>query len=255
MSYACTILQGRFGNQFYQIATLIAYAKKHRFTYHVPKEASNCDNVAYFQNFPNFRIPRAEYFEPLNENNLPFYSEIPRLDAVKLVGYWQSFKYFNDYRNDVLEAFNFEYNYLADQVSIHVRRGDYVIHADAFPPLPMEYYKIAIDYFNKLGYKNFIVFSDDMNLCKGFFTESIFPNSKFTFSENKTEIEDVSLMSSCAHNIVANSSFSYAASWLNKNPDKIVVSPSYKNMFKGANLDMIPSDYLIVNLEEKVVHK
>ena len=52
-------------------------------------------------------------------------------------------------------------------------------------------------------------------------------------------------MSMCANNIIANSTFSWWAAWLNEHPDKTVISPS-KWLGEQTNLntnDIIPSDW------------
>jgi predicted amidohydrolase YtcJ len=71
---------------------------------------------------------------------------------------------------------------------------------------------------------NWIVFSDDVGWCR-----ENFRMDRTHFVEGNLDVVDMFLMSKCKHNIIANSSFSWWASYLNRNPDKKVIAP--KNWF------------------------
>lgn len=236
---------GRCGNQFYQIATGIAFAKKQGLNLFVT--GTDGKFPEYFPQFPKREQGGSLFEECKDSNGVPFYAEIPDIKNGFLIGFFQSFKYFDEYRQDVLDAFKIPYE-MTDRVSIHVRRGDYLEHSDRFPPLPLSYYQNCVKIMNGIGKFKFMVFSDDILYCKTIFNSENFDEKcEFEFIEGKTEIEDLSLMSSCTENILANSSFSFVASWLNQYDRKIVLCPPYDKMFVGCNKDMIPADYTQVD--------
>lgn len=175
-------------------------------------------------------------------------------------GYWQSEKYFKEYRDDVLKQFTLKKEihtktkeYLqkinkTEAISLHVRRGDYVssehsskIHGTC----SLDYYKNAIIHIEK-STKNphFFIFSDDLDWAK----------ANLTFIDNKTFVEldknipdqeEMYLMSKCQHNIIANSSFSWWGAWLNQNADKIVIAPKQWFLDSSMNIkDLIPDDWV-----------
>ena len=166
-----------------------------------------------------------------------------------LQGYWQSEKYFKenedvirkeleiDPRIDYHIGDNYAFVNNEETASIHIRRTDYVSSNGYHPVQPISYYEKALEHIN---YDKLIVFSDDVNWCK--------ENLKFNnmvFSENNSDLEDLYLMSACSHNVIANSSFSWWAAWLNKNKDKTIVAPS-KWFGPGApsSQDIIPDSWL-----------
>lgn len=178
-----------------------------------------------------------------------------------LNGYWQSEKYFSDIRDALLKDFSFKKRpsgnnkKLLDQitrddssVSLHVRRGDYVanIHANKYHGTKgNDYYQAAVKVISRIiKQPNIYVFSDDPGWCK--------KNLKFkyptTYVEgNEKGFEDMRLMSACRHNIIANSSFSWWAAWLNTNPEKVVVAP--KQWFNDPSVntkDVIPKSWIRV---------
>jgi len=248
-----TTLQGRLGNQFYQIAMLIAYAKKHNIEYYIPDIAYHCDGrKMYFPHLANGPELHGlqEYHEltthatPNGDGtfnyNTPAYQDIPKMDNVKFVGYWQSFEYFDEYRELILEKFNIPYNKKKDQVSIHIRRGDFLSLRDKHPEVGRDYYVAAVKYFQGKGYNKFDVYSDDIVWCATEFTTDIYNGAQFCFSVNPTEYDDFVAMSQCEHQILCYSTFGFIAAWLNQNPNKQVIIPPARYCFSGANANFIP---------------
>lgn len=180
-----------------------------------------------------------------------------------IAGYWQSEKYFNRIRDVILNDFNFgvprnqEALYCMNQilsevnsVSVHIRRGDYVENSDAFKfhgVLPLSYYLEAISIvMKKVKGARFYFFSDDIDWVIQNFKH--LDDAEFIdFNKGKNSFEDMRLMSLCRHNIIANSSFSWWAAWLNSNPNKIVIAP--KQWFADTNknreaIDIVPERWL-----------
>jgi hypothetical protein len=267
MSYITPRLIGRLGNNFFQIAAAIGYAKKHNCYWGIKKgyiekgfKANQVDKFlphlpaceSYFKNY-------SEWQEEWTGKEFN-YHEIPyKPNGVEIVGFWQSYKYFENAEEEVRKWLKLDFiEGYRDYVSIHVRRGDYAQLADNFPPVTTEYIKKATDtLLDKMlvsTINHIMVFSDDIEWCKREIPKMYNPEAwpKFEFSEGRNEWEDLCLMASCGHNIIANSSFSWWAAWLNTNQDKIVISPSHKwgnwfglnNGVKHDCVDLLPPEWI-----------
>jgi len=154
-------------------------------------------------------------------------------------GYWQSEKYFQDIKDIIVHEFVFknqldssfdnikEQIYGTNSVSIHFRRGDYVSNAKInkhHGTTSLDYYHKAIKHISQdLNNICLFVFSDDIEWVKLNFKTN-YPVVYIEKSDN-TNHSDFQLMSLCKHNIIANSTYSWWAAWLNRNPDKKIVAP------------------------------
>lgn len=87
----------------------------------------------------------------------------------------------------------------------------------------------------------FVIFSDDLNLAKEKFNK---PNM-FVF-DSEDEVLNMTCMSLCDNNIIANSTFSWWGAYLNKNKNKTVLSPKiWFNPESGINdKDIIPDSWI-----------
>ncbi len=252
-----TFLMGGMGNQAFQIAHTIAFCLKHGDQYQIPQHTVKDQWPVYFTHFPPLTTS-FDFFGTYREKGHE-YNEIPRKEQIAFEGYWQSYKYFEKYRPQIIEAFkptidNQVKKEIASSipegiVAIHVRRGDYVGQENMHPVVTMGYLTRAIKHFNYLKYFRFLVFSDDIAWCKEHLNNERIVGSRFRYSENRTAQEDMYAMSICSHNIISNSTYSWWAAWFNANPKKIVVTPHEDDWFgpdyKHLNVsDLLPADWI-----------
>lgn len=172
-----------------------------------------------------------------------------------LDGYWQNEQYFLTIRETLLKELSPKVP-LSSQaqihlsriqntntVSIHVRRGDYLNHPE-IGVLDVDYYKKAVEYIkSNVETPVFFVFSNDLAWCKQNFG---FIDNPIYIENTQSEIDDLMLMSQCQHNIVANSSFSWWAAWLNQNPSKIVVAPKKWRQDDPENYKYLPKNWDVI---------
>ncbi len=161
---------------------------------------------------------------------------------IYLEGYFQSEKNFAPIRDILLKEFSLKEEFKSpkftelqseiqecNSVGIHIRRGDY-IKSSAVTSYhgicSIEYYKNAMKLISEKSTNtpNFYFFSDDPQWV----SENLELNesAKIISDQKLSAVEELFLMSSCKHNIIANSTFSWWAAWLNQNHDKIVISPT-----------------------------
>ncbi len=200
----------------------------------------------------------------VNEENLKFNSSY--LDVNKssyLIGYWQSAKYFEDNWNSLLSEFEFLYPQSEENlklakildkdhfsISLHVRRGNYAnveSVSKTHGTLPLEYYDKAISYFGDLNENpTFYIFSDDIEWAR--LNLNIPYNTIYVdINDDKSDYEDLRLMSLCNHNIIANSTFSWWGAYMNKNPDKIIIAPNkwFHDLERNnQTIDLIPPNWI-----------
>jgi len=294
-------IMGGLGNQLFQIMTAFAYSKKYRNSLIIKRESHSpsCTyrNV-YWNNFldglQKYLINRDIELPVYNEKSFE-YNELPKIsesDDIKLSGYFQSYKYFHEYKSEFLAEIDWYAKRDAVKskitdvnpgymVSLHFRIGDFK-NLENHPIMPMEYYINAIKYIEaresnvKILYfceeddKDF-VFNNYINPLR-----TIFENITFTQTKNKLEDwEQMIAMSLCKHHIIANSTFSWWSAYLADDNDKYKKLICYPDIWFNSTLinnmmDLFPGHWIMsetfqnkyllenvyyINLEERVDRK
>ena len=244
------------GNQLFQVAAVLSYAKDHNFEAIFPcytnKEhyGNYTDNILRNLNIDNLFL--GEYVGVSNPD--PIYKPLPLTDKSIVIynSYLQSEKYFLHNRQLILDTLCpsqedkqyllDKYPNVSDSISCHVRRGDYIQLQDKYNTLSdSNYYNDAL---NILGDGDVIVFSDDVDWCKENFK---IEGREVSFSSEEDYLE-LYLMSMCRHNIIANSTFSWWGAWLNQNENRKVIAPSqwFSPSQDRNDVDLIPQDWIVI---------
>lgn len=195
----------------------------------------------------------------LKQYNIGYNSKLLYSKDDYFEGFFQSHKYLDPIRDVLLqevslvEPIDSKHQSLlsridnCNSVSVHVRRGDYVNDAKtklAHYTFGLEYYQKAFEIvLEKIDSPVFFVFSDDIQWAKdnlGLDTEAVFVSNP-----EMKDCEELIIMSRCKNNIIANSSFSFWAAWLNQNDNKMVIAPKkWNNLYNKAYKDLLPDNWL-----------
>jgi len=190
---------------------------------HLPKRAYF--KVQRFLTSQEKYIESHQIFRPKTDGFDPRILKIS--NPIVLQGYFQTYKYADFLRNEFSQLceLNNASSWFLDRsaeiaytnpIALHIRRGDYGPLARSFGLLSSEYYLNALrELPESLINKEVWVFSDDVDGAKKVLKGI---NRKFTFVEVNSDsnpAENLILMSKCAANIIANSTFSWWGAYLN----------------------------------------
>lgn len=263
--YVSCNFQGQLGNQMFQVAAAVGYALDHGCEAIFPAWAqafSGSFNFYYiFHRVNKMHIPEDEkytYYESRNTSNV-IYKSIPYEKGryICLDGLYQSPKYFErhaDYirnlfapRDELRQEILKKYEKLLSKktVAVHLRTfipdgRDPLING--FGGATWTYFLEAMDQFP--DHYRFLIFSDDIKWVKENFPPT---NKKIRFIEGNPYYVDFCLMSMCKHQIISpESTFSWWAAWLNKNPNKKVVIPNI--WANNINADLLVPNWIKIPL-------
>ena len=288
-------MNGGLGNQLFQVFAALAAAIRNGdacYFIYTMKDASGKRATYWNSLFHNLRpmtvlstTANVQRFIQLPEHRESGfkYTPLPGKTAMnstplKLVGYFQSEKYFADVRDEIYDklqlleqqrgihamfAESAWFSCGAVTVAMHFRIGDYAHIQEAHPILPLEHYRQALNHViqhaptkHDADVKiNVLIFNQacdnavildhmrQLNADPAFAARCRFYKVPDMFDDWK----QMMLMSVCDHNIIANSTFSWWGAYLNQNPGKIVCYPSTwfgPALKKHDTRDLFPSSWV-----------
>jgi hypothetical protein len=242
MSNVYVALAGGLGNQLFQVAAGYVYSRKYdkNLVLDISKWSAHqgrCPDQYRNNIFSNFKYSTYHtrdvvgiYEKRFNYDPLPFIH-----GDVCLHGYFQSLKYFEEYKEDFINLLNLPDVSVDGEVAVHIRRGDYLQFANIHLVCDTKYFLHNMGKFQD-GKIN--VFTDSPEHVREEF------GNWMNIVKSDSELRDLTMMSQHDNIICSNSSFSWWASLLGKEKKKIIVPKIWFNNFQEHN-DIYRNDFQI----------
>ena len=227
-------LEGRSGNELFQLAALLVAANESCYTACLPSKI-NLDSIFDIRNLERRDI-NTSHFGKLSEKGWGFYdgpisNKVQPNQNWTVTGFRQSFKYFHHkqqlvrsslifkdkIKEDVDSFFSTNALHNKTKIGIHVRRGDFLKKKNidyGYFPSSLQYILKAMNYFNQTLNDTdlaFIFVSDTIQWCKDNINLA---NSYFSPMEDVGR--DLFILTQCDHNIVTTGTFGWMGAWLNE---------------------------------------
>ena len=260
---------GGLGNQLFQIFNLLSLSLKYNKNIIIEnKILENRDTYwnSILRDLKKYITSTSEKFITYKEKQF-HYKEIilnPNENII-LDGYFQSYKYFEKYENDIFKIINLyeqqnfirkkykKYNF-DNLISLHFRIGDYKNIQHCHNVLSIDYYINSLKVIFINSNHNFDVLCFYEEIDKDIVKQNInilkknFKSINFILIDTTIlDYEQMLLMSLMQHNIIANSTFSWWGAYLNINKDKIITYPSIwfgPRLSKHNTIDLFPKDWI-----------
>lgn len=218
----------RLGNWLFLIATCYAHAQRNGYDMKLPYKKELPFSIR-----KNFAIELPKDIKAAYQEPTYHYTPIPPTAKGYFSGFFQSSKYFNDYKDEIKELYK---EFISDKkkegvAGIHVRMGDYLKLSQRFKSPTKDFIERAIKELSP-HIKRLLVFSDEMDkavelvkTCKGSERFTITPSNDMC---ETNEIYDLYFMTSCEEFIMSCSSFSWWAAYLGEHK-KVIVDKKWYN--------------------------
>lgn len=265
MQVVSIFLMGGLGNQLFQIFAALAYSIQYKCKLVLPYTdtltsgkmrptywSSFLESLTMFttynakNGYTNDAITRFPQFREQGYHYTPIPGVRESVKELMLFGYFQSYKYFEKYESqiysilripDQLKMIQQTYRKIVPSeccnVSMHFRLGDYKQIQHVHPIMPFEYFDLSMKTIldTSVSTKHQVLYfceKEDNETVANIIDILSAKYQEVAFTKVPDNIPDwhqMLLMSSCDHNIIANSSFSWWGAYFNSNKNKQVCYP------------------------------